>query len=197
MKLLRYFLGAAFALALAAPLPKPAQAATVYMCQGDVSGASTGSRTVTVTSSTASPQPTYVLNSAGCASVAGADVGFFLSQGFVNNANGFAVVATGITNTSSPSPAQVTLPANSYITGIIIENTTATSVTGGVKVGTTSGGTQVVANFQCLASCLTSVTDALILRRVFSTTTPQTLFIDGVTALSGAILNVTVTYQLF
>lgn len=194
-------LALALAALLAAPLafltPQPADAGVVMMCQGDVSGASTGSRTITVTSSTATPQPLYTLNSAGCANIALADIGFFLSQGFSQPGPvQTALFNTGVwTGTTSFQAA--TLPANAYIQQIVMFNSTANAVTGGVAVGTTANGADVVAAQAVAANALTFTTDALTLKRVFSTTAAQPIFVSPVTAGNNANVTVTIVYGLF
>lgn len=89
----------------------------------------------------------------------------------------------------------LTIPANCVLDGIVIINTTANAVTGGIKVGTTSGGTDVVAAQAVGANALVSVADVSILKRVFSISASQTLFIQAVTAWNSASLNVYFTYQ--
>ena len=68
------------------------------------------------------------------------------------------------------------LPPNAVMREIIIFNTTANAVTGGLKFGTSSGGTDVVAAQAVGASAFTFVSDATLLKRSFSTTAPQQIF---------------------
>lgn len=177
----------------------PALAASEVMCQGDVSGASTGSRTIVVTSSTASPQPTYTLSSGGCAVIAQADIGFFLSLGFTQPGLQSIVFTTGVLvgNTGAGIVQMPSLPASAYIRDIFIENTTTNAVTGGIDIGKTSGAADVVSAKTCAASCLTFVADSALLLRVFSKTAQQTLFILGHTDGNSANLNVTLVYGYF
>jgi len=177
--------------------PHEASASAMLLCQGDVSGASTGSRVVVNTSSTASPQPSYTLNSGGCALVQLADIGFFLSQGF-NQPGGLQsiVFATGVL-TGTTAVQLPSLPAGAYIRDFIVQNTTANAVTGGLDIGTTSGGADVVSALTCAASCLTFVADSALLKRVFSATAPQALFIVGHTAGNSANISITIVYGYF
>ena len=78
MRFAKFALAAALALA---PLPAFAAASLqvthAFLCAPEVSGGATGPRLVVNTASTATPQPSYQLNSAGCALIATPDVGFF------------------------------------------------------------------------------------------------------------------------
>lgn len=89
-----------------------------------------------------------------------------------------------------------TLPANAFIERILIVNTTAKAVTGGVKFGTTNGGTDVAAAIAVGANAIVSVADTAILKRWFSAASTQSIFIGAVTAFNSASLNITVIYGL-
>lgn len=83
------------------------------------------------------------------------------------------------------------VPAGYYIKDIFVQNTTANAVTGGLKIGTTLGGVDVVAALAVGANALTYVLDAAILLRIFSLTAATTLYFDAVTLFNSASLNVT------
>lgn len=187
----------AAALALAVLAPAPVSASSQIMCQGDVSGASTGSRVVVNTSSTAATQPSYTLNSQGCALIAQADVGFFLSIGFTQPGPLVSSIFTTGVLTGTTAVQMPSLPPSAYIREIIVQNTTANAVTGGVDIGTTSGGADVVSALTCAATCLTFVADSALLKRVFSLTAQQALFVLGHTAGNSANLTITVVYGYF
>lgn len=186
-------------LALLGGLPsQPARANQIVMCQGDVSGASTGSRVIVNTSSTTSPQPSYVLNSSGCATIAQADVGFFASLGFQQPGPISSIVfTTGVLTGTTAVQITPSLPIGAYIRDIFVDNSTANAVTGGVNIGTTSGAADVVSALTCAANCLTFVADSAVLKRVFSKTAQQALFAVAQTAGNSANLNITVTYGFF
>lgn len=95
--------------------------------------------------------------------------------------------------TSATSLSAISVPAGYAITDIMIENTTANAVTGGIKIGTTSGGTDVVAAQAVGANGL--VMTGSILKRVFSTSAPTALYIDAVTSWNSASLNISVSYK--
>lgn len=78
------------------------------------------------------------------------------------------------------------VPAGYVIDTIAFANTTANAVTGGVKIGTTSGGTEVVAAQAVGANALGVVASASVLLRLFSRTVATTLYVQPVTAWAGA-----------
>ena len=84
----------------------------------------------------------------------------------------------------------VVIPAGYSILQIIVENTTANAITGGLKIGTTTGGTQVVVALAVAANSIQAILDATILKRVFSRTANQTLYVQAVTAWNSANLNI-------
>lgn len=110
---------------------------------------------------------------------------------YVNQSIGMNKVQ--LTAVGSASTAAV-IAANGYIDQIIIANTTANAVTGGLKIGSTSGATDICAALTVGANALFTVTDALLLKRFFSSTVSQTLFMDAVAAWNGALLNITVVW---
>lgn len=203
MKLRNWLLawGAAICLALLLTLGHTpydqVQAASQFLCQGEVSGAATSSRVVVNTSSTATPQPSYTLNSVGCAQINSADVGFFLSQGFTQGSPfGSFVFNTGVAAGTTDFIIG-TVPAQAYIQSIIYSNSVAAAVTGGISVGTTANGTDVVAAQACASTCLTFTTDALLLKRPLSLTVGTPLHAAAVTAWNSTNVTITVVYGYF
>lgn len=87
-----------------------------------------------------------------------------------------------------------TVAKNAEIKRITIVNTTANAVTGGIKIGTTSGGTEVVVAQAVGANELVVIADASILKRLFSTTASTTLYIQAVTSWNSASLNIYIEY---
>jgi len=78
------------------------------------------------------------------------------------------------------------VPAGMSIESIIFENTTANAVTGGIKIGTTSGGTEVILAKAVGSNEITQVTSSELLRSVFSSTVATTLHIQAVTSWNSA-----------
>lgn len=87
-------------------------------------------------------------------------------------------------------------PPGFCITQIAIENTTANAITGGLRVGTTDGGVDVVVALAVAGSALTFITDAALLKRVFSTSAAQTLYLQAVAAWNSASINVWIIGQV-
>lgn len=185
------FLSVAALAALSFLYAGPANADNIMVCQGDVSGASTGSRTIGGTGSGVPSGTLYVLNGGGCVLVTLQDYGYFLSQGFIPNPSQFTLelntgVAAGTTNFA------MTMPPKTYIQQIIFSNSVAAAVTGNVSVGTTANGTNVVASQPVGASTDVAVPQAAILLPVPVTTgLGYTLNFAAITAWNGA--NVTIT----
>lgn len=80
--------------------------------------------------------------------------------------------------------------AGYLIDSVVIENTNANVITGGIKIGTTDGGVDVLAALAVGASALYAIPDAALLKRVFSTASNTTLFLQTVTLWNAANLNV-------
>lgn len=90
-----------------------------------------------------------------------------------------------------------TLPPSTYIQHIIVNNTTANAVTGGIAFGSTSGGTDIVTALTCGANCLAFTLDSALSKRVFSTTAQQPIYAAAVTAWNSANVTITVVYGYF
>lgn len=181
-------------------LAAPASANVIVMCQGDVSGASTGSRTI---GGTLSPVPSgtiYTLNGGGCAPILAQDVGYFQSQGYTQGGGLYSlqfVVPVAATGTTSYQIG--TLPPSTYIRDILVSNTDAShAVTGNIAFGTTSGASDVVSSLAVSTSTVTFVTDANLAKRIFSTTAGQALFASAITSWNTpTTVTITVTYGYF
>ena len=88
----------------------------------------------------------------------------------------------------------IVVPANMYILGIVIDSTNANSITGGIKIGTSLGATDVVSVFAVTGNSLSHIPSSLILKRIFSKTASTTLYIDAVTLFNSA--NISVSFML-
>jgi hypothetical protein len=188
-------------LALAPIYVLPAHANYVVLCQGDVSGATTGTRSIGGTLSQVPTGTIYVLNGQGCAPIIAADVGYFLSQGFTQSGPLALQFVVPVTATGTTSFQVGTLPASTYIRDIFVSNTDAShAVTGGIDVGSTSSGTDIVAaaNLAVGTSSVNFVTDANLAKRVFSTTVGQAVFATGHTSWNTpTTVTITVVYGYF
>lgn len=79
-----------------------------------------------------------------------------------------------------------TVPAGMTIESIVFENTTANAVTGGIRIGSTNGGAEVVTAKAVGANEIVQVTNAELLIPVFSSSVQQILYIQAVTAWNSA-----------
>lgn len=81
--------------------------------------------------------------------------------------------------------------AGYVIDDIFIYNNTANAVTGGLKIGTTNGGTEVATSLAVAANCLSRVMiSSLNTTGPFSTSAAQTIYIQAVTAWNSANLDI-------
>jgi hypothetical protein len=100
-----------------------------------------------------------------------------------------------ITMTGQIAANNFILPANCVLREILVFNTTANAITGGLKFGTTSGATDIAAALAVAASVTAFLTDALMLKRFFSPTTSQQIFFDAVASWNSANVNITILYE--
>lgn len=193
------------ALPLSLPIQKANAAATTqtthaYLCAPEPSVGSPGPRRVVNTSSTASPQPAYSLNNLGCAVIAGADVGFFLSQGYFYGPSIFTLQQTAITSSSTTAVATtMTLPAYGYIIGFIMCETAGNAVTGGLNIGDSGSATRFGSAVALGANACVTVADSALTRIVVLSGVPtaSTIQLAAVTSWNSASVNVTVLYSYF
>ena len=101
------------------------------------------------------------------------------------------IVLTATTNDITAS-----IPAGYCIDDVFIRNTTANAVTGGIKIGTTSGGTQIVASITVGANAFNrTLPSALTTSGPFSATAATTIYIQDVTAWNSASLNIVISLK--
>jgi hypothetical protein len=139
----------------------------------------------------------YSLDNQGCAVIALADIGDAAAGGLTQSGPVRAFiyntgVATGTTDFTIGS-----VPASAALTGIFFSNSVAAAVTGGISIGTTANGVDVVAAQACGSTCVAFTTDALTLKRVFSLTAATPLHAAAVTAWNSTNVTITVLYSYF
>lgn len=194
MKILnRLIAAAALALLAISIAPTASFAGGTVMCSPEISGAVRAPRRV-VNPNTSNA---YGLNGFGCAYMALADIGYFQSQGFSFGPNGGSIVFNTGVATGTTDFVIGSVPANAYIQQVVYSNSVAAAVTGGVSIGTTANGTDVVAAQTVGSSALTSTANASILKQVFSTTAPTPLHAAAVTAWNSTNVTITVVYGYF
>lgn len=177
-----------FAAALALPLLatiSPADAAQINVCRSAPAGGTAGPGQWTAISGTK-----YSLNNGGCTLVAPADLASAQAAGFILRSSLYSVVMSATTASGS-----VVLPPGTFIDRVIAQETSGAAIGAGILVGTTSGGSDIINGMTCAANCLVTATDASMLKRVFSATAAQNVFIGVPTPASQ--LTVTVVYGYF
>lgn len=202
MKLLHKLIPAAAALAILLPQYANAAASAVndyiWLCAPDPTVAAAGPRRVTNPGTSGG---SYVLNSNGCAAVStyNSDVAYFLSQGFVQGANIFSLIQTGITANTTATTSTMTLPANAVILAIVIQESAGNSVTSGLNIGNATSATAYASAVTVGANALVAVADSA-LTRVYPATTPtvaEKILVAAQGAFNSASVNVTIIYALF
>jgi hypothetical protein len=199
-------LALAFALALA-PIVVPTndvraaaslQVLHQFMCAPEVAMGPSGPRVVVNTSSTASPQPSYTLNSAGCALINNADAGFFLSQGFTIGVNEGVIQQNAITANQTGTTSTLVLPAYAFIKYIIVEETAGNAITGGVNVGDSGSATRFLSGTAVGANANVVVVPTN-LNGSSSTGIPtaDTILVVAATSFNSASVNVSVIYGYY
>lgn len=100
-----------------------------------------------------------------------------------------------ITLSGQTAAGSFILPANCVIRDVLVFNTTANAITGGLKFGTTAGAVDIVAALAVAASVTAFLTDALMLKRFFSPTATQQIFFDAVTLWNSANVTIHIIYE--
>ena len=203
-RFLRLALAAALALApIAVPTNDVRAAASlqvlhVWLCAPESPVGPSGPRQVVNTSSTASPQPSYGLNSSGCALFANADVGFFLSQGYTVGVNEGVVQQNAITANQTGTTSTLVLPAYAFVKYIIVEETAGNAITGGVNVGDSGSATRFLSGTAVGANANVVVVPTN-LNGSSSTGIPtaDTILVVAATSFNSASVNVSVIYGYY
>jgi hypothetical protein len=86
---------------------------------------------------------------------------------------------------------QMTIPAGVLLRRVYFRNRTANAVTGGIRIGTSAAGTQVVTAQAVAANFIGSILSSIENYQVAA----QTLFIEAVTAWNSAQVDVIVEYE--
>ena len=181
---------------VAAPVQEAKAAVTVLCAPNPVDQFS--ARTIGGATSAVPSGTLYTLNGQGCTIVKQADLGYFLSQGFTPGPPfGANILFTTGVLTGTTAVQIGTLPPSTYIQHIIVSNSTANAITGGIAFGTTANGTDIDATLACGANCLSFALDSALAKRVFSTTAATPIFAAAVTAWNSANVTITVVFGYF
>lgn len=189
------------------PMQKAHAAATTqtthaFLCRPTSAVGASGPGRVVNTSSTASTQPAYVLNADGCAVIAGADIGFFLSQGYFYGPALFSAQATAIVGGSSGTASEatnITLPAYGWIIGIVLCETAGNAVTGGLNVGDAGTAAKFASAVTLGANACTVATLAANsgVNAPSGVPTADPIVVNAVTSWNSASVNITVLYSYY
>lgn len=174
-----------------------AQITHAYLCAQEPAVGAAGSRRVVNTSSTASPQPSYILNNQGCAVINGSDIAFFLSQGFTYGQGVFSLQQSAITASTTASTSTIVLPAYAYIMGIVLSETAGNAITGGVDIGDSGSATRFASAVALSSNATVAVADAALTHVYAPSGVPaadQVLVACHTSCNSGSI-NITILYS--
>jgi hypothetical protein len=202
-RLPKFALAAALTVAPLAPIPVQAAASLqvthAFLCAPEVTVGTAGPRLVVNTSSSASPQPSYQLNSQGCGLIASADVGFFLSQGYTFGTNEGVQIQNAITANTTGTTSTIIVPAYGFIKYIVVEETAGGSITGGLNIGDSGSATRFSSATAVAANSNTVIVPTNLTGSA-NTGVPasDTVLVAAVTGFAGgASLNVTVIFGYF
>lgn len=180
-------LAAALGLVAVALLSWPADAKLIRVCSPiGPTGVGAGSF-VAKGSGTA-----YTRNSRGCMQISPVDLGDALASGYLVDPP-VSQVFQALTTSS------VTIPAAAYIDSITIQEDSGGSFAAGnaMKIGTTSGGTDIVSGAVVAANSIVTVPDVSMKLRAFSATAPQQIFFNGASYSTGPRYTVTIHWSYF
>lgn len=85
----------------------------------------------------------------------------------------------------------VDIPQGAVVKAIYVRNKTANAITGGLKVGTTAGGTDIVAAGAVAASAVVALAPLI---PAINTAAARTVYFDAVTAWNSASVDIAVEY---
>lgn len=169
-----------------------------YLCAPDVAVGPPGPRRVTNPGTSGG---SYSLNNQGCAliSTSNSDAAYFMSQGYTIGTNLYSLTQTGMTANTTASTSTITLPANAFIVGIVIQESAGNAVTSGLNIGNATSATAYASAVTVGANALVSVADSA-LTRVYPATTPtkaEQILLAAAGSWNSANLNVTIFYAYF
>ena len=101
-----------------------------------------------------------------------------------------------LTVLAAASAGSVVIPAKALLLNIAYNNNTANAVTGGLKIGTTSGGTDVVAAQSIGANANGTMVQSGTLLKMFFGNSSQTLFYDAVSSFNSATVDLYFVYVI-
>jgi len=176
----------------------PADAASIVLCKAPAPGTgSAGPGRVTMGLSAATGlSNAYQIDRWGCGVFLASDVAEAITNGYIPMGPQRSMIVSGATAATKIGD----LPPAAYIVGIVVENETAGSIStvnnAGVKIGTTSGGTDISNGIAVTSWNRASALDASIAKRAFSATQSTAVWVDMAAWTSNRV-TVTVLYTFF
>lgn len=110
--------------------------------------------------------------------------------GMVKSNSGFTWNIQRLTNITDGTSG-LSVPAGYFIDNISVQNTNGNIITGGLKIGTTTGGVDVLTAVAIGANSFLKIPDASLLKTAFSVTVATPLFVQTVTLWNSANINLT------
>lgn len=92
---------------------------------------------------------------------------------------------------TAAADTSIYIPAGYFIQNILVEETTNHAITGGLDVGTTDGGQEVIAAMTVGGNSKLSVADTALLKRYLSRTVDTLIYLVAHTAWNSASIDVT------
>ena len=106
-----------------------------------------------------------------------------------------AVKVIPIQKQTYTSNGSINVPRGYYIASIVLEETAGNAVTGGLNIATAPAGNDIVSAKALSANQTTYVTDAEMLKRIFSISTSQTIYVEAASAWNSASVNLWVEFK--
>ena len=134
-----------------------------------------------------------VASGVGATTLPGSTPGYASRGGVVDEQGGSP--SRKIRLTGQTAAFTFTVPSNCRLYGITLQETAGSAVTGGIRIGTTLAGSDVVAAVPVGAN---GFVDCALLLRLFSATAEQTIYVGAVTSWNSANITLVALYeQLF
>jgi hypothetical protein len=131
-----------------------------------------------------------VASGVGATTLPGNTAGYASRGGVVDEQGGSP--SRKIRLTGQTAAFTFTVPLNCRLYGITLQETAGAAVTGGIRIGTTLGGVDVVTAVPVGAN---GFVDCTLLKRLFSATANQTIYVDAVTSWNGANVTIVALYE--
>jgi hypothetical protein len=168
-------------------------AAVQNMCRGNAASTAQGPARWTAPGSGTA----YSLDNFGCAPIALADISDAQAGGLVQAGPHRSIIYNTGVVTGTTDIIVGNVPANMHIREIIVSNSVAAAVTGGIDIGTTANGADVVSALAVGSSGLVFTADAALLKRVFSTTVATPIHFAAHTAWNSTNCTITIILGYF